>query len=227
MPEIDQLPATCPWAARRARRRSPSIAAPAACQASAASRCGRPPLAKAFCSTSVATGWPFAWVEKARKLTGSSVGTDDVPIRVVDGDVGHRKGDEIGDRLIARVEEMIGDADLLGRDEELLRAHLDARVAHEIRDRPRQVRRWYRWRARERSPTLRGGSRLLRVASMYGGPARPSGGARHRLQGSGDDVAVHADAVERVAVPRRRSGHRRRLGRRRRRRPRSRGSRGR
>jgi hypothetical protein len=56
----------------------------------------------------------------------------DVRIRAVNRDVRHRESDEAGDSPVAVVEEMVGDADLSGRDEQLFRSHLDVRIIDEI-----------------------------------------------------------------------------------------------
>jgi hypothetical protein len=55
----------------------------------------------------------------------------DVLVGLVDPDLRHREGDQHGHRLVGGVEEAIADAHLLGRDGEVLGAHLDIVVAHE------------------------------------------------------------------------------------------------
>jgi hypothetical protein len=64
----------------------------------------------------------------------------DVGVLVGDRDVRQREGNEIGYRLIAPVEEMIGDPNLLSRDKQLLRAHLDIFVLHEVEPAGAQLR---------------------------------------------------------------------------------------
>jgi hypothetical protein len=56
----------------------------------------------------------------------------DVGVLVGDRDIRHRERDQIGDRLIAFVEEVVGNPDLIGRDKEVLRPHLDIVVQHKV-----------------------------------------------------------------------------------------------
>ena len=52
-------------------------------------------------------------------------------VGLVDADLGQRKCDQHGHVLVGGVEEAIADADLLRGNQQVLRAHLDAVVAHE------------------------------------------------------------------------------------------------